>query len=231
MIDPADVQVAQHWKDGIERGWETFTQVQLEVALDVARSLVQEYGIQEILGHDMVNLPARYDPGPLFPMDDWREALFGRREPLVAAFETTREADIYENNERVPPNLDRPVFPGLLPAKSVLRIINREGSWTLVRAKVGPGIFRDMVGWLESKFIDTNTSKNTLALQFFPDLSGGFAGPPATRAVGSPLPAGTRVRIQEFNGDWALVATLGTVKNKPWIDGWVQKELLAPVDG
>jgi N-acetylmuramoyl-L-alanine amidase len=231
VIDPAEVQVARHWKESTERGWQKFTQIQLDVALDIAQRLVQEYGIKEILGHDMVNLPARYDPGPLFPMEDWREALFGRREPLVAAFETKVDADLYENNEHVPPNLNRPVFPNLLPAKSGLRIINRQGNWTLVRVKVAPGFFRDKVGWLESKFIDPNTHKTTLAMQFFPDLSGGFAGPPASRVTGSPLPAGTRVRIQEFNGDWALVATLGVVKNRPWLEGWLLKELLIPVDG
>ena len=39
---------------------------------EVAALLVREYGIKEILGHDDIAPKRKWDPGPAFPMDQFR---------------------------------------------------------------------------------------------------------------------------------------------------------------
>jgi N-acetyl-anhydromuramyl-L-alanine amidase AmpD len=86
-------------------GWQTFTKVQLDVALKIVRALTERYpSIQEILGHDDVNLRNRYDPGPLFPLQRFRKALFEREEPDIEEYILNHETEIYSNFQGRLPN-------------------------------------------------------------------------------------------------------------------------------
>ena len=59
------VKVARHWRESKDRGWEDFPEIQMQVALEIAKELIKKYpSITEILGHDQVNLRYRVDPGP-----------------------------------------------------------------------------------------------------------------------------------------------------------------------
>ena len=53
-------------------GRQPFTAVQLEVAKSVCRALVAGYGIKEIVGHSEIAPGRKPDPGPLFPMADFK---------------------------------------------------------------------------------------------------------------------------------------------------------------
>ena len=75
-----DVVELPHKFDGIVRGWHAYTPRQLAVAQAVAASIVIEYGIQDVIGHDDIAPGRKTDPGPAFPMATFRAAVLGRSE-------------------------------------------------------------------------------------------------------------------------------------------------------
>jgi len=143
VIPPELVEEAVHWKAFRPRGWEKFTDVQLKVALDIVKALVKHYNIQDILGHDMVNLLNRTDPGPLFPIEDWRQEIYGRREPDFKPHhiaDSTGKTPIFANPQGVPPDfIPEPGKKSPLELKgsplengTLVRILEKKPRWTLI---------------------------------------------------------------------------------------------------
>ena len=63
--------------------WEQFDPVQLDVARRIVAAISEEIPeIVDIIGHDDIDPQRKLDPGPAFPMEDIREAVFGRRDAL-----------------------------------------------------------------------------------------------------------------------------------------------------
>lgn len=54
-------------------GWHKYTEIQLKTAAEVVAALVKAYGIQEIIGHDDIAVGRKWDPGPAFPMEQFRQ--------------------------------------------------------------------------------------------------------------------------------------------------------------
>jgi N-acetylmuramoyl-L-alanine amidase len=54
-------------------GWHTYPTEQLKACQDVAVALVKQYGLEDILGHDDIAPKRKWDPGPAFPMEDFRK--------------------------------------------------------------------------------------------------------------------------------------------------------------
>lgn len=59
-------------------GWHRYTDAQLKTAVEVTAALTQAYGIQEIIGHDDIATGRKWDPGPAFPMDKFRQDVAAR---------------------------------------------------------------------------------------------------------------------------------------------------------
>jgi N-acetylmuramoyl-L-alanine amidase len=232
VIDPSNVEEAIHWKESRKRGWEKFTPVQLKVALDIVKVLVQHYNLQDILGHDMLNLVNRLDPGPLFPIEDWREEIFGRREPAFKPFEINQEAEIFANPRGEPPILTHPQFNGKLPEKSIVKVLDTQGVWALVKVLASKkGGFAKKTGWILAASIRhaKKADKTTVEQEMFIKLPGKASPPPPLKLKGSPLPAGTRVRIQEARPEWTLVFVLPTEKIR-WMEGWVKSAVVQTIN-
>jgi N-acetylmuramoyl-L-alanine amidase len=54
--------------------WHAYSVAQIEACHAIAATLVQRYGIEDIIGHDDIAPDRKYDPGPAFPLDAIRTA-------------------------------------------------------------------------------------------------------------------------------------------------------------
>jgi N-acetylmuramoyl-L-alanine amidase len=233
VIPPDRVEEAVHWKERSKRGWEIFPKVQLDTALAVVKALVQHYNLQDILGHDMINLINRTDPGPLFPIEDWREQIYGRRDPAFKPFRIVRETEIYANPGGDPPKIPHPQFGGRLPERSSVKILEIQGKWALVKVvATSKGGFNKAVGWIPAANIRNNNKadKTTADVVMYKKLPGKVSPPPPLVLKGSPLPFGTAVRLQEVRGVWTLVFVLDPIPNVKWMEGWVMSDAVQPVN-
>ena len=59
--------------------WHRYTEKQIQACLEVCEILFNEYDLHDILGHSDI-APRKLDPGPAFPMDNFRAHLLGRKE-------------------------------------------------------------------------------------------------------------------------------------------------------
>lgn len=75
----ADVLIAQHRSESEPAPWHRYTDAQLRAAREAAAAVVQAYGLEEVLGHDDIAPGRKVDPGPAFPMEEFRAALLGVR--------------------------------------------------------------------------------------------------------------------------------------------------------
>lgn len=70
----AEVLAAPHKSvPNVMYGWHRYTDIQLKTAAEVVAALVQAYGIEEIIGHDDIATGRKWDPGPAFPMETFRQ--------------------------------------------------------------------------------------------------------------------------------------------------------------
>lgn len=64
---------AKHKNGGKEVEWEQYPKEQLDACFKVAKTLVQRYNLDDIVGHEDVAPERKNDPGPAFPMQKLRE--------------------------------------------------------------------------------------------------------------------------------------------------------------
>jgi N-acetylmuramoyl-L-alanine amidase len=70
----ADVLVAPHKAyPAVSYGWHKYTDIQIQTAVQIVAALVKTYGFKEILGHDDIAPKRKWDPGPAFPMESFRQ--------------------------------------------------------------------------------------------------------------------------------------------------------------
>lgn len=72
---------AKHKHGGRKTLWEVYPLAQLEAARAVAEALVKRYRLDDVVGHEDVAPGRKVDPGPAFPMREFRAAL-GFTKPL-----------------------------------------------------------------------------------------------------------------------------------------------------
>lgn len=248
MIIPDDeVKQDVHWKQFKPNnpakypGWQKFTKVQLDVALKIVRALKERYpSIKEILGHDDVNLRNRYDPGPLFPMRRFRRALFGRAEPDIEEYFINHETEIYSNFEGRLPNINQKTLHVNLPAKSLVRVLKEEGDFTLVTVLKAKTTVIKGTGWIQTTSLVSSNNFGSKGGRKMNQRARDqrvttIAQPMFKRGENSPTPpieggafdVGTRVRIQEFRGEWTLVVLLDRLRGRGGIEGWVPTEFIS----
>jgi N-acetyl-anhydromuramyl-L-alanine amidase AmpD len=251
-IPARDVKQKIHWKQykpkDKERypGWEKFPQIQLDVALSIVQALKEKYpSIEEILGHDDVNLRNRYDPGPLFPMKDFREKVFKRRNPEIQIYKMIQEIDLYGNFKGRLPNTKQRTFDAILPANSQVRVMLEEDDFSLVALVRTKNPKLKGIGWIQTSSMESAADRG---------LKGGkkqgkggkkklvdtritkIPQPVYKQGEGSPTPVlwegpfkkGTKVRIQQVRGAWTLVVVLDRVGGRGGLEGWLPTEYLTP---
>ena len=239
-----------HWKQIVPKdkakypGWERFPQTQLDVALNIVKALKENYSsIQEILGHDDVNLRNRYDPGPLFPMPKFRRELFGRPIPDIKVYKLKQDSDLYGNFKGKLPNTIQRQFDVPLPANSLVRVIMEEDEFALVAVLKSRDPNAKGIGWIQTASMESAVDrglkggKNKKSNENIADKRWTkISQPMYKQGEGSPTPIlwegpfkqGTKVRIQQVRGPWTLVVVLDRVRGRGGLEGWMPTELLTP---
>jgi N-acetylmuramoyl-L-alanine amidase len=144
-----DVIEAAHKHDGIVRGWHLFPEVQLRAAIDAARALVEAYGLEDVIGHDDIAPGRKIDPGPAFPMAEFRAAVMGRRDDRPPVFETIAELNIRGG----PGTRFETVRPMPLPPGTRVVLRSRESSWCFVEVPEEGTSRPELTGWVHGDYI------------------------------------------------------------------------------
>lgn len=74
---------ASHKNGGPIVEWEAYTSAQFRACVEVAKTLVDRYNLDDIVGHDDIAPSRKNDPGPAFPMQQLRDSCgFGYTDPI-----------------------------------------------------------------------------------------------------------------------------------------------------
>lgn len=82
-----NVVEAPHKHETNNSFWFEYTEEQIEICFKVCKLILENYSIQDILGHDDIAPFRKNDPGPLFPMENFRRKLLGREDDATKVFE------------------------------------------------------------------------------------------------------------------------------------------------
>jgi len=138
-------------------GWENYPSAQLEAAEQVCRALLAAYpSITEIVGHQEISPGRKFDPGPAFPMQCFRNLLDDRGigaledEPDDKERTPQRYEAVTRLNIRGGPGIEyekldeSPLAPG-----TVLEHLEDEGAWTKVSLDKADAV----IGWVHGSYL------------------------------------------------------------------------------
>ena len=152
-----DVTVAPMPGGARIKGWENYPEPQLESVERVTRALLAAYpSIGEVLGHQEISPGRKFDPGPAFPMECFRDLVESRgdgaidegpddTEPVRERYETTVRLNIrggpgtgFETLEASP-----------LDKGAVVLRLDDDGPWIKVEVEATDGL----VGWVHGSYV------------------------------------------------------------------------------
>ena len=129
------------------RPFPRYPKEQMEALVKISRTLVQQYGLK-IFGHEEIK-SFKLDPGPAFPMNKFRETVFGNAEGAVVLDETLQEVDL-----RTGPNRIYPLIPeSRLKIGTPVSIVGDHDGWALVEVIAEVGGNPWLVGWIDLDLI------------------------------------------------------------------------------
>lgn len=148
-IDDPKIIEAPHQNDpnGPVYGWLPFTPEQNSALISLGQVLMQEYGLQECVGHDMISPGRKTDPGPCMnyrvydQINAFAAGEKGNWEWYVANVNTSL-------NGRSGPGSQYSVVEEL-PKGTNLEVLSRQGIWWNVETDLGQQL------WVHSKFLGT----------------------------------------------------------------------------
>jgi N-acetylmuramoyl-L-alanine amidase len=143
---PSDeVLLAEHRHGGGVQPWHSFTEAQIERALELSELLVAHYGLDDVLGHEDIARGRKVDPGPAFPLESVRSRAMGRGAEELPRYVTTVSA----LNIRTGPGAGFSKAAPALKLGTELLLLEPQDRWSRV-AVVGP---TDLEGWVSNDFI------------------------------------------------------------------------------
>lgn len=144
-----DVVEDTHKHESKPSYWYEYSEEQIEACLEVCKALVKTYTILDILGHDDISPYRKDDPGPRFPLENFRSRVFGREEDKVDVYEVNA-ANV---NIRKGPGTSHEVL-GVLKKGTKVEYVKTNAGWMLVEVEQNPTSNDDILfGWINSKLL------------------------------------------------------------------------------
>lgn len=144
-----EVMVATHKHETKPSGWHVYPAAQIEATLKAAQALVQKYGLKDVLGHEDISPGRKCDPGPAFPLGNFKSRLIGRADDRFPRFRTTTVLNI-----RVGPGTEHAPLPeSPLPLDTALEVHDERGTWRLVTVLDPGGESTDVQGWVHGAYL------------------------------------------------------------------------------
>lgn len=133
-------------------GWEVYPTEQLFAARGVASALMAHYDLAGVMGHDDISPGRKSDPGPLFDIDGFREAVTGQGGDGAGTWRV-RPGTPGGLAIRVGPGKDfAKVQQANLPVGTVVVPNQRQGLWWHVTVLDAQGD-NDLDGWVFSSYL------------------------------------------------------------------------------
>jgi N-acetylmuramoyl-L-alanine amidase len=224
-IPDSDVVVATHKFGTPKGGWPKYPQAQMDAALELAKLLVKEYQLEDVIGHEDISPGRKQDPGPAFPMESFRAS--ARQQPAQQGGSPAPAGLKPLARFRVKTTLNVRSGPGAgnatvagspLQAGAIVRGTEDSDRWKRIRAEGG-----NVAGWVSAQFLEAIPTELFTVIASSLNVRSGPAGTNPTVA-GSPLSRDTVVQELEAADGWKRIVTLDAAQ----VTGWVSAQFLSP---
>ncbi|MDQ8020937.1 MAG: N-acetylmuramoyl-L-alanine amidase [Moraxellaceae bacterium] len=146
VFPETEVLVAEHKHGGGAQPWHTYTEIQIERALELTELLAAHYGLEDVLGHEDIARGRKTDPGPAFPLGAFSARIKGREDDLPEYWQVTASS----LNIRSGPDASAAVVAPALKKGTKLVILEALDRWSKVEVQ---GV-TDLEGWVSNAFIE-----------------------------------------------------------------------------
>jgi N-acetylmuramoyl-L-alanine amidase len=145
----SEVLEAEHKHGGGIVGWHDYTAEQIDAAIQLGALLVEEYKLKDVLGHEDISPGRKIDPGPAWPMENYRAKIIGRRDDEIEEYETITNLNIRQGpGTEYDKILETPLPPG-----TNLAVLDIDGAWMFVDILDEIKDDSDIEGWVHGKYL------------------------------------------------------------------------------
>jgi N-acetylmuramoyl-L-alanine amidase len=207
-----EVLIARHKNGGKAEAWQRYPESQMEKVKQVCELLIAQYGIKLILGHDDIAPGRKADPGPAFPMEDFRNSLLNPQKNHPPKEQETNNTSklgltIQDTVLFSTPSKTAQAIHRKINSNTELQILEENADFLRVQVSVIGNVSKSHV-----RFDNTNSpSDGTIETNGL-----NFRSKPNAQAelLGLPLSKGTKFTLLENGASWILIR----IEREGWIE-------------